>query len=632
MGTGENRIASILLAFCRVHTLSAVELAERLEVSERTVRNDIKQLNEDLKGCAAVENTQGRYTLHVYDGAAFHDARARLTKSDERFNSPRNRMDYIFGRLMRAEAPLLTDDLAYEMSIGRSTFTGDLKKLRAELEPCRLSILGKTSKGLVLQGQETDIRNYILESAYETLYRDYPLDPEITELVDAAFSRSPFEKSEPFQRFLTVMLDRFLTGHPLENLPQAFYSLTARREFGVIDGLLEEIGRFLHVEFPPEEKLFALLPIVGMRTPADAENMKAIELDQAMGPLADEIFRQIRLELNISLERPEFMEEFLYHLMFMINRLRFHVRLKSDVLAELREKYPLAWQMAGVAAGVIRSEYTIEVTEDERSYLASYFGVFLEESAKHGQPFRAAVVCGTGRVTARLVAAQLKRVLDSSVELTLLAAEKVTPKLLEDFGMVFTTVQIPCKTRQPVIFIHEIFNEQDLRHRIEKAKYWDQVDVPVLDNNWFVMVGLLDESRFFRFQNGESYEEAIEQMVDELTLQEQVDEGFLSRLREREKLGSMALGGAAAIPHTVQKAGDRLVLAVGTFAAPVRYRENDIRVIFLLGLPEQVSSEDRLLIRVYEEIISVTKDEGLMEKVTGAEDFQALLRALYRQA
>ena len=112
-------------------------------------------------------------------------------------------MDYIFGRLMQAEAPLLTDDLAYEMSIGRSTFTGDLKKLRAELEPCRLSILGKTSKGLVLQGQETDIRNYILESAYETLYRDYPLDPEITELVDAAFSshEAPLKRANPSSAF-----------------------------------------------------------------------------------------------------------------------------------------------------------------------------------------------------------------------------------------------------------------------------------------------------------------------------------------------------------------------------------------------------------------------------------------------
>ena len=271
----------------------------------------------------------------------------------------------------------------------------------------------------------------------------------------------------------------------------------------------------------------------------------------------------------------------------------------------------------------------MEVTEDERSYLASYFGVFLEETAKR-RPFRAAVVCGTGRVTARLVAAQLKRVLDSSVELTLLAAEKVTPEVLAEFGLVFTTVQLPCRTEQPVIFIHEIFNEQDLRHKIEKAKYWDQVDVPVLDNNWFVMVGLLDESRFFRFDGG-TYEEAVEKMVASLMEQGQVDEGFAQRLREREQKGSMAFDRGVAIPHTVQKAGDRLVLAVGVFPEPVWYRDRDIQVIFLMGLPEEVSAEDGILIRVYEEIISVAKDRGLMEKITHAAGFQDLLRALYRQ-
>lgn len=629
---GDNRTGNILMAFCRAHTLSAGELAEKLEVSERTIRNDIKQLNEDLRGCAAIEGGQGRYTLRVYDREAFRTARLRLLENDERFNSPRNRMDYLFGRLMRAAAPLLTDELAYEMSVGRSTLVSDLKKLRAELEPCGLTVLGKTGKGLVLEGRETDIRHYVLENAYDAIYRDYPLDEEISAMADGFFANSPFEKSGSFQRFLTVMLDRFLTGHPLADLPPAFYSLTARQEFLAVDRLLEDIGRFLHVEFPPEEKLFVLLPIVGMRTPADAQDMKAIELDQAMGPLADEIFRQIRLELNISLERPEFVEEFLYHLMFMINRLRFHVRLKSDVLAELREKYPLAWQMAGVAARVIRTSHGVEVTEDERSYLASYFGVFLEESAKRRRPFRAAVVCGTGRVTARLVAAQLKRVLDSSVELSLLAAEKVTPELLSEFGLVFTTVQLPCRTDQPVIFIHEIFNEQELRHKIEKAKYWDQVDVPVLDDNWFVMVGLLDESRFFRFEGGEGYEEAVERMVSALTEQGQVDEGFAERLRERERMGTMAFDRAVAIPHTVQRAGDRLVLAVGVFPQPVRYRDREIRLVFLLGLPEEVGAEDSILIRVYEEIISVAKDSGLMEKITHAADFQALLRALYKQA
>ena len=93
--------------------------------------------------------------------------------------------------------------------------------------------------------------------------------------------------SGSFRRFLTVMLDRFLTGHTLEELPMAFYSLTSRQEFLVIDRLLEEVGRFLHMDFPPEEKLFVLLPIVGMRTPADAKDMRAIQLDQAMGPLKD---------------------------------------------------------------------------------------------------------------------------------------------------------------------------------------------------------------------------------------------------------------------------------------------------------------------------------------------------------
>lgn len=94
----------------------------------------------------------------------------------------------------------------------------------------------------------------------------------------------------------------------------------------------------------------------------------------------------------------------------------------------------------------------------------------------------------------------------------------------------------------------------------------------------------------------------------------------------------MAFDRGVAIPHTVQKAGDRLVLAVGVFPEPVQYRDREIQVIFLMGLPEKVDAEDGILIRVYEEIISVAKDGGLMEKITHAAGFQDLLRALYRQA
>ena len=631
---GDNRTAQVFSLFCRTPIVEIGPLAARLEVSERTIRNDIKQLNAMLQSCAAIEGGQGKYRLHIYDNDRFQAVRGQILSGDGGFNSPANRLNYIFGRLVRSQEPLLTDELAYEMSIGRTTLVSDLKKLRAGLEPYHLSVLGLTSKGLVLQGSERDVRSYILESSYDALYQEYPLDTEITDLVTQAFAQSPVERStrEHFQRFLTVMLDRFLTGHPIGELSAAFYRMTARPEFLMVNQLVDRIAALLRVELPVEEKLFILPPIIGMRTPADLD-MRSIDLDEAVRTLKDKIFRQIQLEMDITISSPEFEEEFLYHLMFMLNRLRFHVRLESAMSAELREKYPLAWRMAGIAARVIQTEYRLEVTEDEHSYLASYFGVFLEESGlKNSRPFRAAVVCGTGRVTARLVAAQLRRVLDSATELTLLSSEKVSAESLEDFDLIFTTVELPCKPEKPVIFIREIFNEQELRHKIEKAKYWEQVEVPILDSNWFVMVGLLDESRFFVLDRVETYAQALERMAEALMNQGQVDGGFLDRLRTREKIGSTVFDRAVAIPHSVQYAGDRLVLAIGACPKPIREGGQDIRAIFLLGLPEESGSDDALLIRVYEEIISAAKDAELLENISKANNFQALLRALYRHA
>ena len=630
---GDNRLAGILQFFCRTPSAPVSALADRFEVSERTVRNDLKQLNAELEGCAVIESVQGRYSLRIYDSAQFQSVRERILETDEFLNSPQNRMDYTFGRLMRSVKPLLTDELAYEMNVGRTTLVSDLKKLRAGLEPYQLSILGKTSKGLVLQGRESDIRHYILENSYESLYRQYPLDVEVIDAVEDALR--PFEKTvqRNFRQFLTVMLDRFLTGHYIGQLSSQFYNLTARPEFEVVDRLAERIAGFLRVDFPVEEKLFILLPIIGMRTPADVKDMQSIELDAAVRPLMEKVFRQIRLEMDIKLDSAAFSEEFLYHLMFMVNRLRFHVRLKNPMLDELRGKYPLAWQMAGVAAGVVRDSCGLEVTEEERGYLASYFGVFLEENElRAARPYRVAVVCGTGRVTARLVAAQLKKVLDSSAEITTFADEMATADRLDEYDLVFTTVDLPCACRRPLIRIHEIFSEQELRHKIDKARYWDQVDVPIMDNNWFVMVGLLDESRFFVFDGQEDYESAVARMVQSLTGAGQIDPGFLERLRARERKGTMVFDHAVAIPHSIQYAGDRLVLAVGVFPKPIEHKDHELRVIFLIGLPERLSSDDSLLIRVYDEIICITQDSALLDKITQADCFQALLRVLYRQA
>ncbi|MFK4997902.1 PRD domain-containing protein [Bacillus sp. N9] len=104
----------------------------------------------------------------------------------------------------------------------------------------------------------------------------------------------------------------------------------------------------------------------------------------------------------------------------MINRLMFGLRLKNPLLADVKEKYPVAYKMAQIAGQVIESKYELDVTEDELGYLAFYFGVFISKNDVKVKRFqKAAIICGTGRGTAKLVAIQLERILNHNTEIHL---------------------------------------------------------------------------------------------------------------------------------------------------------------------------------------------------------------------
>ena len=365
----DNRTAGILRILGTKSGLTVAVIAEQLGVSERTIRNDIRQLNEDLEGSASIEGVQGRYSLRIFNPTEYKKIYERICDTNGLFDTPRGRQNYVFGELMRADEPLLTDELAYEMNVGRTTLVSDLKKLRDELDHWNLKIVGKTSKGMILHGNELDIRSYVLESCFDAIYKDYPLDEDIRAMIRGELNKKKFEKQVgiQFERYLLLVLDRFLTGHFIGPLTDPYYNLTAKSEFVRVNELLDNIGNYLHVEFPVEEKIFAFLPIAGMRTPADLGSVKEMELDETISPLSEKIMAQIREELGVSIDPRDFAEEFSYHLMFMLNRLRFKIRQPNVMLEELRTKFPLAYEMSGIAARVIEREEGLEVNTDERN-------------------------------------------------------------------------------------------------------------------------------------------------------------------------------------------------------------------------------------------------------------------------
>lgn len=628
---GDNRLANILAIMRKSSVMDLHLLASQLSVSIRTIRNDIKTINEKLGDSSVIEVDQGRCSLRIFDENEFHRIYSEILNADEFLNSAANRRDYIFGRLMRSVEPVLTDDLAYEMNVGRSTLVKDLKTLRNEISNWSLSITGITSKGLMLSGKEMDIRRYVLENNFDKIYRDYPQDEVVLQYEAEAFAHQSFDSKveENFDRYLTLMLDRFMTGHYIGRLPDKYYNLTARKNFSFVDHFMNQLGNRLRMEFPIEEKIFIFIPIVGMRKPDDTEKLSQIELDASIHPLLDAIMDAVRDEMDLDLDLDGYTEEFMYHLMFMINRLRFNVHIDNPMADAVIEKYPVAAKIAEIAARVIQKKCHVTVTHEELGYLTSYFSIFMDESMQQN-PQTIAIVCGTGRVAARLIYAQLRRIIDSTTQVDMYMYDEISRAILNRYDLVLTTVDLPMKTSAQVIYIREIFNEEELRNRIRKVKYLPHGKNAPIDDNWFVMTTILDPDKFFVLRGYDSYEAALRHMVSELQAKNVLDEDFGERLRSREEKGTMAVGDGAAIPHTINKAEEKMVLAIGVLPDPVTYREQEIRIIFLMGLPEKTSS-DELLVRIYDEILAILNDRELFDRITAADSYPNLLRVLYKR-
>lgn len=94
--------------------------------------------------------------------------------------------------------------------------------------------------------------------------------------------------------------------------------------------------------------------------------------------------------------------------------------------------------MAEMAGEVIEREYGLKVSEDELGYIAFYFGVFISQNEVNVKRLqRVAVVCGTGRGTAKLVAIQLQRVLNQNTQIDLFSESEITKERLVDYNLVF---------------------------------------------------------------------------------------------------------------------------------------------------------------------------------------------------
>jgi len=630
--TIDGRVVQMLETFQKKSYCSLDYLANSLGVSTRTIRNYIKLLNSELNGIAAIKNEKGKgYHLFIEDGHMFDDFIETVSKKKNMLDSSQRRIAFIIDRLINSKGRNTLDELAFDMNLGRTTLVNEIKKAAVALESYNLAIHGKPNSGMSLKGNELDIRFFILDNVYDYLYGDYPLDEDIKEEIMKIANHYNLESTtqKKLMQFIIVMLDRFIKNHPLTELDEKYNKLLNTQDYSIASEIVSVIERHLPVEISQPEILFITLPIAGRRTPTNIRTIADIKISDDIKRLLDLIIEQVGFDKSIIFENETFFKDILYHLTFMLNRLMFDVRLKNPQLADVKEKYPVAFKLAEIAGQVIEKEYGLKVPEDELGYLSLYFGVFI---AQHDEITRAlkkvAVICGTGRGSAKLVSIQLQRILNPNTQIDIYSEIEVSKELLNQYDMVFSTVKLHFAIDPPVIIINEIFDEASVSRQIEKMTYRKKFKMKDFGNHRSILKLLLNKDKFFVLDTNKGYHENVNDMIDVLVKKGYLDEGFKERLREREEKGSMVFDRYISLPHTVNYKSNQIEMAIGVFPEKAVVDGKEIKLVFLLGIPEKADNDASLLIKIYDEIIKIASDQKQVEELADAASYEDFTKCL----
>jgi len=110
-----------------------------------------------------------------------------------------------------------------------------------------------------------------------------------------------------------------------------------------------------------------------------------------------------------------------------------------------------------------------------------------------------------------------------------------------------------------------------------------------------------------------------------------VDGGFKQRIREREEKSTMAFNESIAFPHTINYENDQIVISLGIFPEGNKLGENSrTKVVFLVGLPEKTSN-DIILVKLYDEIIAIANDRNTVDTISKVSNYKELILYFTKQ-
>lgn len=609
-----NQRLAQLFSLLQNETLPQDELAQRLSVSTRTVRADITALNALLLpyGAQFMLIRGSGYRLNVDDPTLYQTLAETTPKAQHIPRTAQDRINFLLIRFLTSAFSLKLEDLADEWFVSRATLQSDMVDVRERFQRYQLTLETRPRHGMKLFGSEVSIRACLTDLLWEHAQQGglpLPVDKgglsaegsarlarELQEILTRHHVRLTDEGERFIRLYSAVVVRRASEGYPLAEFSAEDVAQNVRDAARELVGMLQQLaGKVLSAA---EEEWLCVHLAARQVQDVDPGTISADD-DEA---LVNYILRYINTQYNYNLlDDAQLHADLLTHIKTMITRVRYQIMIPNPLLDNIKQHYPMAWDMT-LAAVSSWGKYTpYAISENEIGFLVLHIGVGLERHYNIGyqrQP-RVLLVCDTSNAMVRMIEATLQRKYPQlEIAATLSQREyELLEAVAEDF--VISTVRIGEKDK-PVVTIAPFPTDYQL-DQIGKLVLVDRTRPWMLDKYF-------DEAHFRVIDTPIDRQTLFAELCQQLQEEGFVDAGFYDSVVEREAIVSTMLGDGIALPHALGLLAKKTV--VYTVIAPngMVWGDETAHIIFLLAISK---SEYEEAMAIYDIFVTFLRERAM---------------------
>ncbi|CAL29221.1 BglG family transcription antiterminator [Staphylococcus carnosus] len=592
--------------------------AVELDISEKTITNYIKQINREFENIFSIRKRDSLLVLTIMDDQKFWD---ELNKDSFLNNDSEsiltNRLGKLFYELITNDISLI-DDLSEKLYLSRTALNTLVTELKEKIKEYNLQIIGKPNVGISLKGKEIYIRKFAIEKLPKILNEEelpQPLNEKLDNLKNTMNldTQTFFNLQNSIKiTLLRLSKHKFIEKDSFKNTDTAIFK---SNEFNTLNFLNEYISQTYTSSTSNYELLLIAIQLLGRRASLMEEIINESD-EKLIMKIINNTIRDVKRYFDIQIDENLFNKDIKLHIKHLINRLIFNIKLENNVSAEMDIQFPFAFELSKILGDSITKYTGLSISKPELGFLTIYFSVYLEQLEQRFSDMKnIGIYTDGGLSTIKLLSSYLYKIFGKDISIE--AIEKADLSIVEsEYDFIISTQPLN-RLFNKIIYIENVFNEKHFKLRIEQFLIYKDISNKEVFNR-SVILDFINERDFYHLSDADDYYSVIQFLASEMIDEQRVDSKFDQTIIEREILKS-TINKAVGFPHATHSM-EGIQIKVALLDNTIKSYP-DLKMVILIATPKTINNE-ALLIRIYEEVLSITKNMYLTKKITNQTDFE----------